>query len=886
MARLGGSGTGGAGNNFNQIQLITGGDATGSQVVIGTYPTIQAAINAVPPGTNSTNVRKVYTVLIPPGTYDEDLTIDITNNHIELTALGPVNIGLFNNTFWAASNTRNITINCTTTTIDSIRSTLGIGTYIPYGAGTVTHAAYSTAIRLSGSIIWNVTSVGFTDVELYLGADIFGDVDSSSSATHNFHTFFTRSHVRGQVKGARNLIQLADWSTFTGLVSCRSYSTIRNCVFSGGMTVTSAAGGGYKPFGMVGTDFAGVFTGPASSMVLDSTSNYYFVANGASLAGGATQVIIENGAGGGISQLTGDVTAGPGSGSQAATVAKIQGTTVSGTTGTTNVVFSASPTLSGTAIIPAITGATAGVSGAGGAVTYSGAAGDGTGSGGAGGNATITGGAANGDNTANKAGGNVTLTGGNSKGSSSGGNISGTAGTGGVGTGTAGATGGNLSWQGGAGGVGSATSGNGGTATITGGAAGAGTVGGTGGASTITGGAAAAVAGSAGGQSTISGASGTATGSGGNGGNVNVTGGAAQGDNTVNRTGGAVTITGGASKGDSQGGGFTINLGTGGAGTGTAGATGGTNNINAGTGGIGSATSGAGGNSTINAGTGGAGTAGGNGGTATLHGGNAGVGSSTGGNGGAANVSGGSAGGIAGSAGGTVSLAAAGGSGTGSGGAGGAATITGGAAGGDNTVNRTGGSITMTAGTSKGDSAGADITLNMGAGGLGTSTTGAKGGTLNVTAGNGGVGSGTGGVGGDLKFNAGTGGASGTPGAGGIIQFFTASTTSRTEHLRIQNTGEVLVTSAPLQIGTAGFGLAVKAGANCKLNTAVLVAGTVTVANTSVTANSRIFLTSQTDGGVVGFLRITAKSVGTSFTITSSSVLDTSTVAWFIVEAM
>lgn len=48
-----------------------------------------------------------------------------------------------------------------------------------------------------------------------------------------------------------------------------------------------------------------------------------------------------------INQLTSDVTAGPASGSQsqAATVAAIQGTTVSGTTGTGNVVFSSSPTM-------------------------------------------------------------------------------------------------------------------------------------------------------------------------------------------------------------------------------------------------------------------------------------------------------------------------------------------------------------------------------------------------------------------------------------------------------------------------------------------------------------------------------------------------------------
>ncbi len=47
----------------------------------------------------------------------------------------------------------------------------------------------------------------------------------------------------------------------------------------------------------------------------------------------------------GINQLTGDVTGGPGNGAVVDVVAKIAGTTVVGTTGTTNVVFSNSPTL-------------------------------------------------------------------------------------------------------------------------------------------------------------------------------------------------------------------------------------------------------------------------------------------------------------------------------------------------------------------------------------------------------------------------------------------------------------------------------------------------------------------------------------------------------------
>lgn len=78
--------------------------------------------------------------------------------------------------------------------------------------------------------------------------------------------------------------------------------------------------------------------------------------------------------------------------------------------------------------------------------------------------------------------------------------------------------------------------------------------------------------------------------------------------------------------------------------------------------------------------------------------------------------------------------------------------------------------------------------------------------------------------------------------------------------------------------------LKVAEGANAKQGTATLVAGAAVVSNTSVTAVSRIFLTSQADGGVVGFLRVSARTAGTSFTITSSSGTDTSTVAYEIFE--
>lgn len=80
-------------------------------------------------------------------------------------------------------------------------------------------------------------------------------------------------------------------------------------------------------------------------------------------------------------------------------------------------------------------------------------------------------------------------------------------------------------------------------------------------------------------------------------------------------------------------------------------------------------------------------------------------------------------------------------------------------------------------------------------------------------------------------------------------------------------------------------GVHVLEGSNATMGTATLSGGTVTVSTTKVTANSRIFLT--TNGGTltnVGFIYVSARTAATSFAITSSNVLDASNVAWLILE--
>lgn len=64
--------------------------------------------------------------------------------------------------------------------------------------------------------------------------------------------------------------------------------------------------------------------------------------------------------------------------------------------------------------------------------------------------------------------------------------------------------------------------------------------------------------------------------------------------------------------------------------------------------------------------------------------------------------------------------------------------------------------------------------------------------------------------------------------------------------------------------------------------TATLVGGSAVVATTAVTATSKIILTVQSLGTVAApkAIAVTARTPGTSFTITSADNTDTSVVAW------
>lgn len=74
-------------------------------------------------------------------------------------------------------------------------------------------------------------------------------------------------------------------------------------------------------------------------------------------------------------------------------------------------------------------------------------------------------------------------------------------------------------------------------------------------------------------------------------------------------------------------------------------------------------------------------------------------------------------------------------------------------------------------------------------------------------------------------------------------------------------------------------------GTNGKMGVATLAAGAATINNTSVTANSRIFLTAQSGTLNIGTVGVTTRVPGTSFSISSTNALDTRQIAYQIFDA-
>jgi hypothetical protein len=292
---LGGSGGAIAQNNVGYVDLVNGNDASGAIGSIRAFKTIQAFLDAVPAGDDSASARNVFTAVIAPGDYDEDLSIDIARKRIVLTGPGSWNLGEFDSANWAPSGTpRNITVTGSDANIDGIRPGLVISCFLPVSEAMTTHESYLTKPRISGKIDFSGAS-GIGSIELSLNCEIFGDggvaLDAGAAI---IQSYIYHSRIRGTLTGANWNLQVSERTRFDGLVTVSGFSLIQSCRFNAGLTTASVPPAGILPGGMVATWFTGTFTGPAGSALMDGYTNFYFKANGALLAGGATKVISDD----------------------------------------------------------------------------------------------------------------------------------------------------------------------------------------------------------------------------------------------------------------------------------------------------------------------------------------------------------------------------------------------------------------------------------------------------------------------------------------------------------------------------------------------------------------------------------------------------------------
>lgn len=97
--------------------------------------------------------------------------------------------------------------------------------------------------------------------------------------------------------------------------------------------------------------------------------------------------------------------------------------------------------------------------------------------------------------------------------------------------------------------------------------------------------------------------------------------------------------------------------------------------------------------------------------------------------------------------------------------------------------------------------------------------------------------------------------------------------------------GNLTLGAGSITLSTAGAKLNIATGSNASAGTGTLSGGTVTISTTAVTSSSLIFLTdTSTSTTNVGSLTVSAKTAGTSFVVTSTLALDTSTFNWMIVN--
>ncbi len=309
------------------------------------YRTIQAAVDAIGFPATVAESAEDWTILIAPGDYDEDVAIS-GPVRLALIGLGAFRLGRY--TVAGGSQTNIVAVSQATPRnviwtydeeqmiADGAAPQLVIGTID--GTEVVRHGK-PIVNRISGSVLVQGTAGGpgapapsggaafLAIANTQVDAGITRDPNAPNGETpavqpavnavevvidgteyRAFHGALVDRHFcsrfRGDILGYLNqtggapayVLATSFMSRYERLVQVTQYASIDQAAFAGGMTVSRAPGlGALKsigPPGIVNSTFAGTFTGPAGSLLLDGATNTWFIRNAASLAGAASKAFL------------------------------------------------------------------------------------------------------------------------------------------------------------------------------------------------------------------------------------------------------------------------------------------------------------------------------------------------------------------------------------------------------------------------------------------------------------------------------------------------------------------------------------------------------------------------------------------------------------------
>ena len=272
------------GGGANSIWADSKADRPGTGTFADPFRSLQSAVNAA----QAIGASERKMIFVAAGsTFDEDVVV--TGGIMHITGLGPWTLGDGKGTFFNSTTPRNFTYNSDGSLPDSKWPSLILSTIMDDETSS-THTAYLNGFTISGDLIFNETNGISHNIQL---RNVKVQGNYTQTGVGGVQTYLRRCFFDNTFTGSSTILNICDSCQFDGLVTVSQHSRIWQCEFKSGMT-TSGLINSLPPNGIYETSFKGVFTGPAGSLLLDPVTNYFFNLNSASLAGGATKVLLHD----------------------------------------------------------------------------------------------------------------------------------------------------------------------------------------------------------------------------------------------------------------------------------------------------------------------------------------------------------------------------------------------------------------------------------------------------------------------------------------------------------------------------------------------------------------------------------------------------------------